>query len=633
MKKSNLFFSAAMALAMGSLASCTSDDLDQGNIVTPELTQSFANISIVMPNHAGTRVDDGTNVDDKYQDGNGFEYGTPDENKIGSILLVFYDAQGNVVGTSAPTDLGDKTTQTGGSVATLYKNTIELKLNEGASMPAQVMAYVNPANTTSQTDVLSRILLLTRTKDQLQQEGKGFLMNNSVYYENGVYKVAAQVNANFIYATEEDAKKDGAGSAAEIYVERVAAKVKVAMNPEGTITDYPVNTPEGTENTYALHFVPESWAITATAKNTMLIKNLNPTWADLTAAFSGASTDWVNGNHRSYWARSYGYMDGIGITGNPTFPEVGTDNNNNYLLDYVAYKDVTTPLKGEGADATYITMANTTPVYVGENTMRGARFNNPATFPNPYASVTSAIIKGHYEVTGDNADKFATGFYIRSLSKVNDQNVTVQVDAIYNDTELKNAMLKGQNIFRTTAPAEGQTEYTTDPAAVAITHLDNATDITNKPKKNPANRVTIQIPATYTGTLYTPTRDGATGTITWTAVTEANRGTEIARINGELEKFAGQASAYTNGAAFFYVPIKHNATSNSAYIETPVTGDYGIVRNHSYQLTINNISGLATGVLDENDNPLPDPTPTQTYFINATMNVLAWHIMANSVDL
>lgn len=631
MKKSNLFFSAIMALAVGSLTGCTSDDLEQSNIVTPELTQSFANISIVMPNHAGTRVDDGTNVDDTYQDGDNFEYGTAAENKIGSILLVFYDAQGNVVGTSAPTDLGDKNTQTGGSVATVYKNTIELKLNEGANLPAQVMAYVNPANRTSQTDVLSRILTLTRTKDQLWNTD-GFLMNNSVYYENGLYKVATEVNPEFIYATEEEAKEN-AGSAAEIYVERVAAKIKVAMNPEGIITDYPVNTPEGEANTYALRFVPESWAITATAKNTMLIKNLNSTWAELTAAFGTTPADWINGDHRSYWARSYGYMDGIGIIGNPTFPEVGSDESGDYLLDYKSYKDVSTSLwTSEGTDASYVTMANTEPVYVGENTMRGARFSNPADFPNPYASVTSAIIKGHYEVTGDDAEKFADGFYIRSLSKVDEQGVTVQVNAIYNDTELRTAMLKGQPYFRTTAPAEDETEYTTDPGAVAITHLNNATDITGAVKKNPANRVTIQIPATYTGTLYIPETD-ATGTTTWNEVAAADRTAKIEEINKDLEKFAGQASAYANGAAFFYVPIKHNSTESSAYIETPVTGDYGIVRNHSYQLTINNISGLATGVLDENDKPIPDPTPTQTYFINATLNVLAWHIMGNSVDL
>ena len=40
-------------------------------------------------------------------------------------------------------------------------------------------------------------------------------------------------------------------------------------------------------------------------------------------------------------------------------------------------------------------MNDTKAVYIPENTMRGERFTSPENFPNPYASVTSAIVKGH----------------------------------------------------------------------------------------------------------------------------------------------------------------------------------------------------------------------------------------------
>lgn len=620
MRKGNFYLGAFVALAMGALVGCSKDDGESAK-VTPDMTTSFANICIVMPDHTGTRAED----DEPSRATGGYENGTAEENKIDELLLVFYDAQGNVVGSSTRKDITGNNRPTGDPIETIYSNTVEIKLNEGANMPASVMAYVNPANTTSQNDRLDRVRSLTRDINQLQTDGAHFLMNNSGHYEGGVYTIASKVNPQFIYADKEEAEKS-ADKAAVIYVERVAAKVKVAMNPNPTINEPEVTSPDGAE-TYSLKFVPESWALTATARTTMLLKNLNVNTADLNAAFNGDAA-WITPStapYRTFWARSYGYgipsevpqpAEGI------KFPVTGEEEGN-YLLDYITLADENFQSLKNG-DA-YISMNDTKAVYIPENTMRGERFTSPENFPNPYASVTSAIVKGHYEVTGDDADKFADGFYLRKYSKVTGEETT-QVYAIYTEDELKKAMLENQPYFRV-----NENDATGTDAAVAVIHKDEASDITGAAVKNPANRYTIQIAANYNGPIFTPTTNDD-GTTTWNQVT-ADRETVIARINADLEKFAGQAMYYNGGKAFFYVPIKHNGTGSNAFIEKPKTGDYGIVRNHSYQVTINSISGLATGVADENDKPLPDPTPTQTYFINATMNVLAWHVMSQSVDL
>lgn len=605
MKKGNFYSGAFIALAMGALVGCSKDD-DGTAKVTPDMTTSYANISIVMPNHAGTRAletpDNGTQTDPNYSNnGENFEYGTDAENKIGDILLVFYDAQGNVVGSSSPEKLGDKT-HPGGSVATMYSNTVAINLNEGANMPASVMAYINPANTTSQNDRLDRVKTLTR--DQYFNDN-GFLMNNSGYYDGNAYKLASDINSSFIFATEEEAKASK-NKTITIYVERVAAKVKLALD-DTNIENFAVVDKDGNQ-TYSLKFVPKGWALTATANKTMLLKNLNPTTADLAQALNGNS-GWVMGPNRTYWARSYGYgKEGIpGNAAETNFPVVGTDNGTDYLLSYITYDSEYKTIEKQFGDNA---------VYTFENTMRKERITD-SKFKNPYAGVTSAVIKGEYEVIGDNDGKFDDGFYLRMYSKV-ENDETKQVYAIYTEDELITAMLAGQSIIRTTADG---TEGIND--MIEIAHNNEIPDFSGELIDNPANRVTIRVKAN------SPIYVNDNGT--WKPIEDTDR--TIDDINKELQNFAGQAMAYTNRKAFFYVPIKHNAANGTElFMDDPATGDYGIVRNHSYQITIEKIQGLAIGVRD-NEKLLPEPRSTQSYYINASMNVLAWHIMSQSVIL
>lgn len=608
MKKGNFYLGAFIALAMGALVGCSKDD-DGTAKVTPDMTTAYANINIVMPNHAGTRADgftpdDGTQTNPPYSNnGENFEYGTAAENAIKSMLLIFYDAQGNVVGKSTEIELANKQ-HPGASVATMYKNSVKITLTEGANMPASVMAYINPADTDSQNDRLDRIKGLDR--EVYKNDEDGFLMNNSGYYEGGNYKLASDINSNCIFASKTEADNATANQTITIYVERVAAKVKLAFDTtkQGAITDVDVYDNQGNQN-YKLTFAPEKWAVTATAKRTMLLKDLNSTATDLGSSIPDYAT-WVLGTNRTYWARSYGYINAA----ETNFPVVGTDSENaNYLLSYVTksnankeYKDITATLTDDNA------------FYIMENTMRGSRLT---TVLNPYACVTSAIVKGTYTVTGPNAAKFDNGFYIRSYSKVNGDKTEI-VNAIYTEDELITAMLAGQNIIKL-ADATGDIK-----TKIGLGHYDEVKDATgDKNIKNPANRVALKV-TDKTGLLFN--NNGA-----WEAVTDDN----ISVVNEKLFIYAGQAKHYNNREAFFYVPIKHNnatGTDNKIPEKDVPTGNYGIVRNHSYQITINNIRGLAIGI-HANEKLLPDPNSVQDYYINASMNVLAWHIMSQSVDL
>ncbi|MBO5747963.1 MAG: Mfa1 fimbrilin C-terminal domain-containing protein [Muribaculaceae bacterium] len=79
-----------------------------------------------------------------------------------------------------------------------------------------------------------------------------------------------------------------------------------------------------------------------------------------------------------------------------------------------------------------------------------------------------------------------------------------------------------------------------------------------------------------------------------------------------------------NGKAYYTVDIEHLGTNNIK----------GVVRNHSYVITVDGISGLGTPVYDPNTivtEPV-DPEETTSY-VSARINVLSWKIVNQNVNL
>lgn len=82
-----------------------------------------------------------------------------------------------------------------------------------------------------------------------------------------------------------------------------------------------------------------------------------------------------------------------------------------------------------------------------------------------------------------------------------------------------------------------------------------------------------------------------------------------------------------NGMGYYFVNIEHMTDGTSA----PV---YGVVRNHSYVITVEGIKGLGTAVYDPNnvvDEPI-NPVETES-FIAARINVLSWKLVNQKVTL
>ena len=84
------------------------------------------------------------------------------------------------------------------------------------------------------------------------------------------------------------------------------------------------------------------------------------------------------------------------------------------------------------------------------------------------------------------------------------------------------------------------------------------------------------------------------------------------------------AMQWTDGQCYYYVDIEHFGTDDQAV---------GVVRNHSYELTINGITGLGTPVFDPTEEIIPTTPNEETFYVAATMKVLKWKKVTQSVTL
>lgn len=100
--------------------------------------------------------------------------------------------------------------------------------------------------------------------------------------------------------------------------------------------------------------------------------------------------------------------------------------------------------------------------------------------------------------------------------------------------------------------------------------------------------------------------------------------TNLSVVNNMLQE--APAEVRTGGMAYYYTTIKHLGAKGKL-------GEYGIVRNHSYQISLNSIKGFGTPVYDPNKTIVTTiPSDDKTY-LAAKINVLSWRVVPSKVDL
>lgn len=235
--------------------------------------------------------------------------GTAEENSVSKVDFYFYDAAGNaysvVPDCNTITWTADATT--GDNIEKISDAVLVIKQSE-TTPPTQVVAVLNG---TESYENLSLAELGTKVVTALHQDNTDFVMTNSVYFDEGSTQavvVAAQITQDNIFVLADDATVPGVGEAIElpagvkpidIYVERVAAKVKVVgYDPTAKV---PVKDKNGVQMVdsegNAVYAQFTGWNVTNATDEAYAVKNLSKAY-EFTWGWNDAS------DYRSFWANT-----------------------------------------------------------------------------------------------------------------------------------------------------------------------------------------------------------------------------------------------------------------------------------------------------------------------------------------
>lgn len=617
------------ALALGMFAACSDDNKFEGpaDDTTQDTRVQYLNISIASGNSLSRAGELGTDAD--YDDGD------IEESGLKNIYFVFYDASGNLVTTIGPKSTSEFTVGNNEpyNVEKVLSGTIAIELEKGASDPAYVMCYINPIQTGStatgegskdnaslKAPTIGDIKNIKRTEVFKTEEGKKYFgMSNSVYYDKDNNLVrATPIPAGALKLKKEDLKN---APEVKIYVERYAAKVKVTY---ASATNNVVNLHE---QKYNLTFIVEDWYLNAREKEYFVSKSFTKTVSGDGVGSMGAEnatksdlnnqlSHWTTWNapelNRSFWARSVNYFSS-------DYPNVSDDINedgSNYNVDYFSYNQITS-----GSDKVGLTSGAA--IYARENTIGG---NALGGVTNTLAALSSVVLVGKYSLEGYDPN---TTFYVRD-NKV----YFSEANADNGDLSIYQGLLgNGVNGI-----LQVETAAATETTKATYKSIDGSeSDILSllevyHPFGKTESAVSVRVKENVTDAQL----QSAKLYYVSSGVRKALRNADIKAMNNLLLANVGTMDAYTNGMAYFSIPIRHlgwqregniNKTAETINWSAVKEGDFGIVRNHSYDIEITSFgNGLGSGIFDPNKPIVPEKTKT-TWYGNYKLRILSWRIV------
>lgn len=588
MKKFTMLSSVLASALMLTVASCSSEDVAGGDSQNGKGTTSFLAVNIENVGSAPASR--------SYQQGDGtYEDGTEAESKINNVRFYFFNGDGtpyllvNKNSEKQPVNFLDQTVETDGND---HDHTAETKtkavlvLNgETKAVPASVIAVINPEvldNTTLQSGTMTLSELRTSaTGSTFYDKTNGFVMSNSVY-ESAGQDVCSTPVANSVFATSEDAMKNPV----DIYVERVNAKVNAKIDADYQRTGETEKAwTKNADGKYQIEV--GSIDVTTYEENTNAAptKNTYPVYAvvqgwQLADADGKAEvckqikTSWYAGELGiSPWTTS----DYHRCFWSKSVPFTsGAQGGANHPVN-PKFTDITQSLSGEFSAEPVYTLPNTPDQVV----------TNPTTSLNTLTKLIVAA-KLVYKDKNGNYNPAQVCQY-RGLTYLGEDAVKKQIVGGF------------AKYFKKTATGYQSIE---------------ASDITFKTVPGSSEVKDYEVVATLAsnvGELYV--KDGET---TYKTVSKDD-------VNAALAKEEAQVRS-TDGATYYYTPIKHLGDAGKL-------GEYGIVRNHSYQVTIQNIKGFGTPVYDSTKEIDPMIPSDENTYLAASIKVLSWRVVSSKVDL
>lgn len=595
MKQFTMFSSVLASALMLVVASCSSEDVAGGDAQNGKGTTSFLAVNIENVGSApASRA---------YPQGTGsYEDGTTEESIINKVRFYFFNGDGTpylLVNNDATQQTSvnyleqivekdgndhDHTAETKTKVVLVLKG-------ETKAVPASVIAVINPEvldNTTLHSGTMTLSELRTSaTGSTFYDKPGGFVMSNSVY-ESAGQDVCSTPVANSVFATE----KEAMSKPVDIYVERVNAKVNAKID-----ANYPADKTEKawTKNEDGKYQIKVgSIDVTTYEENANATPTINtyPVYAvvqgwQLADANGKAelckqiNTSWYAGElgispwttsdyHRCFWSKSVPFTSGAQAGANhPVNP---------------TFKGITQSL----SDA-----FSTTPVYTLPNTP-DKLVENPKTSSN---TLTKLIVAAKLVYKDNNGEYHpAQVCQYRGLTYLGEEAVKKQIVGGF------------ARYFKKTTTESGDVYKSIEASDIAF-----KTVVPGSPESSEVkNYEVVATLASTVGDLYVKNGDA------WTIAPKDD-------VNAALAKETAQVRS-TDGATYYYTPIKHLGDAGKL-------GEYGIVRNHSYQVTIQNIKGFGTPVYNPDQEIDPMIPSDENTYLAASIKVLSWRVVSSNVDL
>lgn len=588
MKKFTMFSSVLASALMLTVASCSSEDVAGGDSQNDKGTTSFLAVNLKTVGNAPTGNARQTRADSQegtYEDGEGAE------NYIKSVRFYFFNAdgtpyilnnvngKGNYIEREVKVNPEDQSQTVEGITETV------LVLNgENHVAPASMLTVVNPDinpkllqdGAALRWSVMRKELVGTKFNDDTH-----FMMSNSTYEEAGNDICTTQLTGQ-TYASSDDAMKNPVN----VYVERVNAKVKADV--VGT------------------NFEKETADVIFDGIN--MKDNQKTKVGVLTLAKEDGTSDKKD---------IFAYIVGWGLASEngkaELFKLIDTQKFTDEILgiypwstpDYHrSFWSLSVPFGGTGAD---------------KNEPVNYKFSD---YTHPLGEAVYTLPNTPKEVIDDAHvyDNTLTKFVVAARLAYKDADGSLQPAEIceYKGQEflgtdnLKKTFVKEISRFYKKVSAEGEPDKYENLTPSDITFTTDAPSGTQA--KDYEVFATLAKPNI---TLYEQ-KGGE-----WHEVTD--KSVVYNMLQGT------PAEVRTSGMAYYYTTIKHLGVKGKS--GEPKLGEYGIVRNHSYQISLNSIKGFGTPVYDPKKIIVPTiPSDDKTY-LAAKINVLSWRVVPSTVDL
>ena len=649
--KLNKFFMGV--LGAFALTACSSEEpVNKGD--TPNLGEGETRyMSVTIRNaNMGTRAGG-----DQDKDGNDiYEEGYTEENKVNTLRFYFFKEDGSPAPvkfngdsyydcTSEQIKPGEPNVDMP-NVESILNAVIVINTNTNEGSRNDIKQMVAIANF---DDVKSKLVNSTDKPNNLSisdlrgiiyNEGigvsdtKGFLMTSSTFYDASLTategnSIAVKIKDTDIKSTEELAK----ASPVDVYVERVAAKVRVTEKWSEKM-EKKENVKYG-DNTYTAIALKDThgnairignevsdaqayviflnWDLWWTADKSYLFKKVGDWDAQLGWTWNNPSF------FRSYWAENP-----AGVTlakHNHVYPtrKIGKGDSNTYG-DYTAYclENAADP-DNSGLKKWYdpaSTTSNRTLVYLSALIVTVDEQNNAVPVDLAewagYKYTKESVLTAMFE---PNVNEF----YF--LNKEDVTNLPI-VDENGNVIE------------------SGSTNYTYIPVKVSDLELVSGMNKEESPRYLsfvnliPEKKGLWNDKATQDGTKLPVVKQ------LYKKVGTNFQPVSVDEVNAQLESVGG-TKVWDGGRTYYYQELMHLGKTGVDNSETPKPFAYGVVRNHIYEVVLQSVTGLGTPVLnykDENGNDVWEnitpqkPTP-DAYFLGARLNILSWRVVNNNTSL